>query len=448
MLRGEEIKERLKGIVSEAGYRLWIEPLSFDIPEEGAVTVVCPNQFVANWVAENYQEQIQEVIQTLGRKGIEFRIREEERPDERQLLLPYDPGRLLGRRLCDRYTFEEFVVGQSNYYAYSACYALAQGDPSSSRIIYLFSKTGLGKSHLSQAIGHHILRQNRDLRVCYLTAQDFTNQMVRAIKTNTIDRFKERFRQGCDVLLLEEVHFLTGKDYTQAELALTLDYLFDENKAVIFTSTAAPREIPKIQESLRSRLSAGLITSINPPDYETRVKIIERKARRQKTVLSEEVVHYLAGALTGDIRQIEGAIVGLLARASLLKHPVNLDLAREVVRELVGDRRDVTKERIIELVCRYFQVSREELKSPSRRRRISYPRQMAMYLCRKFTGETFEAIGRMFNRDHATVVHAVNSISRRSRKEPNTRYQVEYLCQQIEDLIGRGGQPRVVTQAG
>ncbi|HFB83172.1 MAG TPA: chromosomal replication initiator protein DnaA [Thermodesulfatator sp.] len=444
MVRGEEIKERLKNVISESGYRLWIEPLTIEAQGEGAVRFICPNRFMANWIAENYQEQIKKVVKELGGQDLLFQVREEE-AEEKQLFLPYEPARLLGRRLCDRYTFDEFVVGDSNYYAYSACYSLAQGDPNS-KILYLFSKTGLGKSHLSQAIGHHVLREKRDLRVCYLTAQDFTNQMVRAIKTNTIDRFKERFRQGCDILMLEEVHFLTGKDYTQAELALTLDYLFDDNKAVVFTSTAPPREIPKIQESLRSRLSAGLITSINPPDYQTRVKIIERKARRQKTVLSEEVIHYLATSLTGDIRQIEGAIVGLLTRASLLKHPVDLDLAREVVRELVGDRRDVTKEKIIELVCRYFQVSRDELRSPSRRRSVSYPRQMAMYLCRKFTGETLEAIGRMFNRDHATVVHALNTISRRSSKEAKTRYQLEYLCQQIEDLIGETGASGVAVQ--
>ncbi len=431
----EKLKHALKERLPEASYKVWIQPIRCLGLSENTLVLACPNHFSLTWITENYFSIIEEIINTQN-LSIKVKLVAEESPPPKMIQpdLPYDPTRLIGRRLSPRYTFEEFVVGECNRLAYATCWSLAtrrqQGN-----IVYLYADTGLGKSHLSQAVGNYLLSNPGKERICYLTAQDFTTQVVRALKTDRLDDFKQKLRGGCEILMLEEIHFFAGKEFTQAELAITLDYLYDTGKTVVFTADRPPQKISKLDPSLRSRLSAGVLVHINPPDYKTRVNIIKRKAKNQGFEFPEEVVTYLAKHLRGDIRQIESAVIGLVARSSFLRQSIDLALARELIQEILPEEPQITKELILDLVCHHFRITKEELCSKSRKRRITFPRQVAMYLCRKFTGESLQTIGKLFNRDHATVIYAIGKVEKELSRPGSIKYQIEYLYREIEERV-------------
>jgi chromosomal replication initiator protein len=431
----DELREVLRSRLSESSYQVWIAPLRYKETEGDDIVVECPNHFFANWVQEHYLPLLKENTVRAGRAwGIKLCPEETTKdPCRAQLHLPnFAPNELPRPRFSEKFTFEEFVVGESNRYAHAACWAAANEDSSHSNVIFIQSHAGLGKSHLSQAVGQTFLERRPRARLCYLTANDFTNQMVRAIQDGHIDSFKRRYRENCDVLLLEEVQTLAGRERTQTELAMALDGLFDEGKIVIFTGSQLPRQIPKVSEQLESRLGCGLITSINPPGPATRRKILLRKAKSQGIRLEQDVVDFLAQHLTGDIRRIEGAVVGLVARSSLLRHPVDMDLARQVVDNLVGEPVVITVDTITDTICRHYRVTKEEIRSKSRKRSIAWPRQVAMYLSRRYTESSLEVIGRAFNRDHATVLHSVKRITTQMEQSGKLRDQVEFLRDRLE----------------
>ncbi|OCC15289.1 Chromosomal replication initiator protein DnaA [Dissulfuribacter thermophilus] len=440
MNRAEEawivLKEKLSQKISEGSYRIWIQPLTFDSFEDNTLYLKCPNQFSASWIREHYLPLIQdEIRKELGDCSIKLipveRVKDAKK---RQLHLPtFSPTELPQPRFCQWFTFEEFVVGESNQYAYEVCKNVAYGGSKrTGEVVFLQADSGLGKSHLAQAVGQYVYKRAPQKRLCYINANDFTHQVVRALKDGNLEDLKERYRRKVDVLLLEEVHSFSGRKRTQAELANTLDYLLDSGKLVVFTSSRLPREIPKLDSQLRSRLDLGIITSINPPDYETRVKIIERKARRHGVSLDRGVVEYMAHYLRGDIRRIEGAVVGLITKSSIQKRPMDLNLAQEVLQEMMGDLEPLNLKKIISLVVRHFNVSVEELRSSSRKKSVTVPRQIAMYLARTYTDETLNVIGKEFKRDHATVVHAVKKIEKGLKMNSKIKHQVEFLKEQLE----------------
>ncbi len=431
----EKSKEIFKDKVSESSYKVWIEPLRYLDTQGNTIVVSCPNQFFASWVQENYLPLLRDHLAQSGRT-MDIKLVPVEREKAAacaQLHLPkFSPTELPRPRFCHRFTFSEFVVGSSNEYAYSACLATAEGAESHSNIIYLHADSGLGKSHLVQALGQRFLEREPNVRLCYLTANEFTNQVVKAIKNGEMESFKRRYRQECDVLLLEQVHSLSGRERTQIELALALDPILDTGKTVVFTGNKLPRQISKLNDSLRSRLSCGLITSINPPDYRTRQKIVARKAKSQGIMLEPDMVDFLARNLKGDIRRIEGAVIGLIAKSSILKRPIDMDLAKEVLGDIVGEPAPITLEAIKKLVCKHFKLTVDEIRSKSRKRSIARPRQIAMFLSRRFTEASLEAIGREFNRDHATVLHSVKRIKKELESTSKMRHQLDYLIDMLE----------------
>jgi chromosomal replication initiator protein len=429
------LKEILRSKIPEGSYRVWITPLTYGGTEGDTIIIHCPNQFFVSWVQEHYLHMLNEALIQEGHTW-KIRLSPAEIAKEaarNQLHLPnFAPSEVPRPRFCERFTFNEFVVGDSNRYAFSACWATANGGDNHNNVIYLHSEAGLGKSHLTQAVGQKILEEIPDTRLCYLTANDFTTQVVRSIKNGQMDTFVRRYQNDCDVLLLEEVHSFAGRERTQAELALALDHLMDAGKTIIFTGSQLPRQIPSVNDQLRSRLVSGLITSINPPDLSTRKKIIERKATNHGICLRKEIIDFLAQHLTGDIRRIEGSVIGLVTKSSILRQPVDMDLAREVVKDLVGEPEAITVVTIREIICRHFQLSRDDICSKSRKSSITRPRQVAMYLARRFTESSLETIGREFNRDHATVLHSVNRIKKQLNESGKLRHQLEFLINQLE----------------
>jgi chromosomal replication initiator protein len=290
----------------------------------------------------------------------------------------------------------------------------------------------MGKSHLSQAVGHYILSEYPTERVYYTTAEDFSNEMVNAFRHDNINTFKGKYRNQCDVLLLEDVHHLSGKERTQIELALTLDTLFEAGKKIIFSSCYLPAEIPKLNDKLTSRLSCGLISNIDPPNFRTRVRILKKKSKLNGHKVPEDVIHYLAAELTEDVRQLESGLIGVTAKSYLLGIPIDLSLAESVVKNIVHQRKNITIDAIKRLICKYYSISINDIVSSSRKQSIVRPRQIAIYLSRRYTDSPLQAIGRSFNRYHATALHSISVVERGLKENGSMQKQVEFLCHKLE----------------
>lgn len=445
--RWEEVKSHIKEKLPENSFSLWINPITLLDESEDALVLGCPNKFSLNWIMENYMGIMEEKLGDMGNNN--YKIVLEVSPPEkrevvpnlleksRQLILPnMDSNRMNGRRTFNKeFTFDRFVVGECNEFAYSASKALAMGETWSYDSLFILANTGLGKSHLSQSIGHAILEKTPNIRAYYITAEDFVNEMVFALKHNRIEEFKNRYRRSCDVLLLEEVHFLSGKEKTQQELGYTLDILANDGKKIIFTSALLPKDIPNMSKELSSRLTSGIITTLGRPDYETRVKIIEKKSSEHNLRLPDDITHLFAEYLTRDIRQIESAIRCLRAKSELLKAKIDLSLAKEVIKCYVTEQNQVSIDDIKKVICQYFKVDPTTLQSKSRKKIYSYPRNIYVYLCRNYSSATLEEIGRSINRNHSTIVYSSEVIERKIRLDNRTKNQVNFLKEKIKEMM-------------
>ena len=436
------VKNAVKEKIPDHCYRMWIEPVEYGDKTEDGLILSVPNQFYRKRILTNYVDLLEtEFSQVTGKEcklsiGISHKKGDPEIQlgvQHHQMSLPNMKGEhYRGRVLCRNFTFDHFVVGENNGFAYSAALSLASKKSTNQNSLFLLSKTGNGKSHLSQAIGHHILKEFPTERVFYITAEDFANEMVASFQNNSIGQFKQKYQNQCDVLLLEDVHYLTGKNRTQLELAWVLDSLFDSDKKIIFSSCYLPGEIPKLNDKLRSRLSSGLISNIDPPDYKTRVKILKMKSMFSDQILPEEIIQYLAGELSDNVRQLESGLIGVTAKSSLLGVPIDLDLAESVVGNIVQQYRNITIDVIKKMVCKYYNVTMKELVSRSRKQRVVRPRQVAIFLARKYTDQPLQAIGKMFNRYHATALYAISAIERGLKTDVPLRQHVKLLSQKLE----------------
>jgi chromosomal replication initiator protein len=300
--------------------------------------------------------------------------------------------------------------------------------------LYINSSTGLGKSHLTHAVAHTLLAEAPSTRLRYVTAQQFASEMVRGIKTGSMDTFKSSYHDNCDFLLVEDIHSLKGKKKTQEEFNELLDSLIKSGKRVILTANNAPRDLKGIDSELRSRMGAGLVTTIQAPDLATRHRIVANKVLQSGLNLAEEAISYISQQIHGDVRRIESALLSLSAKASFIGGAVEMDLVRDVVADTVGMSQNLTTALIGELISREFNVSYKDLQSRSRKKVISFPRQVAMYLGRKHTEETLGSIGKIFNRNHATVLHSVKVVSELCRRDTSVRRQVEILDRKMAEL--------------
>lgn len=437
----EAVKTEIKNRIPHHSYRMWMEPLEFEASENGALVLSCPNIFFKKRVQDQYGDLIETLTKEATGKPFSLFLKVSGRKASKkkqvdsaiQLVLPHEHLQSYsGRRLRKEFTFDHFVVGANNDFAFCAALALASGKNTQKNSLFLISKTGLGKSHLSQAAGQYILSEKPSERVFYITAEDFTNEMVQAFRQGDINAFKKKYRDGCDVLLMEDIHYLSGKERTQVELALTLESLMEANKKIIFSSCYTPSDIPKFNDKLRSCLNCGLISPIEPPDYRTRVRILKKKSQTNGYPIPEEVTHYLASELTEDVRQLESGLIGVTAKSSLLGIPVNLSLAESVVKNIARVKKSITIDVIKKLVCKQFKVSVGDVVSRSRKQCFVRPRQIAMYLSRQYTDSPLQTIGKSFNRYHATALHAISTIEKEIKKNTVIREQVAFLSERLE----------------
>ncbi|RZW26614.1 MAG: chromosomal replication initiator protein DnaA [Desulfobulbaceae bacterium] len=435
----EKAKAALQDLLSESVYSLWIEPLNLHGKEDSTLVLSCPDRYFGAYVRQNYLELIGRKIAEID-ASIKTVTVTESAPSAAidhpvQMRLPSVPsGKSVVRALHPRYTFVDFMVGQSNILAQSACRSMSMLDDSIGPCLFINSTTGLGKTHLTHAIAHQLLETQPMVRLHYLTAQQFASEMVVNIKTNKMDHFKRKYQDQCDVLLVEDMQNLTGKSKTQEELNEVLDCLIKSGKRVVMTANTSPRELKGIDDEFISRMSSGLVTSIQKPDLDTRRRIISRKAQQQNVELPQVFVDYLARHVKGDVRKIESTIIAIGARAALNDNTVDEKLVEEVVKYLAGSTPELTSRGITELVSDQFKLSLEELRSKTRKRAIAFPRQVAMYLCRKHTEETLAEIGKVFNRDHSTVMHAVKVVSTLNRRDASVASQLKLLSEKLQRL--------------
>jgi len=442
----DNLKKHVKEHIPEKSYSLWIDPLSFIDEKDDALVLGCPNKFSMNWIMDHYSTLLTGGLKLLGKeRSLVFKVaapaKKKKEPDmfqpSPQMDIPnISPKKERGRFHFNReFTFDRFVVGSCNEFAYSASRAMASGGSCSYDSLFMMANTGLGKSHLSQSIGQMLLENNPDVRAYYITAEDFVNEMIFALKNNRIDEFKNKYRRSCDVLMLEEVHFLSGKEKIQAELGYTLDALANDRKKLIFTSSLLPKDIPNMSKELSSRLTSGLITTLEKPDHNTKVKIIEKKASEHNLMLSEEIVHLFAEKLTKDIRQIESVLRCFKAKADLMKVKSDINLAREVLSYHITEQGAISLDSIKKLVCKYYQIENSVLPSKSRKKIHAYPRNMYVYLSRNYSAATLEEIGKSINRNHSTVIYSSEVIEKKLRIDKKVKNQVDFFSEKIKETV-------------
>ncbi|MCB2225721.1 MAG: chromosomal replication initiator protein DnaA [Desulfarculaceae bacterium] len=415
---------------------LWLEPLRPQSLRDNCLVVSCPNRLHCNTVRERFAPNLERGLQAAlpgARLSLEVAPPPPPAtgpaPQPRQMELPR-----IGwaqPRLNQRFVFDNFLAGGGNEFACAAAKALAGGSGLFSNSLFLMSATGLGKSHLTQAVGHQVMGLKPGSRVAYLTAEEFTNQMTAAIRGKRTQQFKDRFRASCDLLLLEEVQFLAGKEKTQEELVFTLDALADQGKRVLFTGRMLPAEVKGLSSALASRLADCVAVGIEPPDFKTRVRILERQAAQEGVRVPRAVLEFLAEEIPGDMRRMRSALVGILARGSLAGRPLDLSLAAEVLGSISARLARHTPEKIRDLVASVYGLTVAVLTGKSRKKAVVTPRNLAMFLSRRHTDASYKAIGEVFHRDHATVMYGVDQIERRLGAEPKLAAELTFLEQRL-----------------
>ncbi len=435
------VKTLLKKDIPGHCYRMWIEPIAIREKKDDAIVLACPNLFSKKRVSDHYGELIEKAVSHVMCRGIKVRLVVDPMPSKKIMTQPSDCQMKLpamdkpatgGYLLREDFTFEQFVVGKNSDFAYSAALSLAACNQGCRNALYLLADTGLGKTHLLQAAGNHIKTMFPQERVYYITAEDFMNEMTDSYRRHSLHSFKEKYRKSCDVLLLEDVHFLSGKKGTQEELSNTLESLMNANKKIIYSSCYLPSDIPKLNDKLKSRLCCGLISKIDHPDYKTRLRILKKTAKANGYAIPDEVCQYLASELTEDVRQLKSGFIGVTAKASLLGSAVDVSLARSVVKNIVTARERITLDSIKRLVCKYYNVTLTDLTSRSRRQTIVRPRQVAMFLSRRYTDHSLQTIGKSFNRYHATTLYALKAVEKGVKENGPFQKHVAFLSERLE----------------
>jgi chromosomal replication initiator protein len=426
-----EVKER----IGKQNYDTWIKPIRFASRNKSEIKLEVPNKFFRDWLIEHYLTQIEDVLSSFakdsvrvvfevnekleGRLTVDRSSKKEEKERERQER---------NTNLIPKYTFDNFIIGASNQFAHAACVAVANQPGDHYNPLFIYGGVGLGKTHLVNAIGHHSVTQRPSLKVAYLSSESFMNELIASLRRDRMDEFKRKFR-NVDILILDDVQFIAGKERTQEEFFHTFNSLYDSHKQIVITSDKFPKEIPGIEDRLRNRFEWGLIADIQPPDMETRVAILQKKAEVEGVQLPHDVAIFLASNIDSNVRELEGSLTRLGAFSSLTKATITIDLTKELLRNtLKGTQREITIENIQKTICDYFNIRVGDLKAKRRTQNIALPRQVAMYLCRKYTETSFPAIGDKFGgRDHSTVIHASKTIERKIKEDPHMQQTIEKL---------------------
>ncbi|RBP36148.1 chromosomal replication initiator protein DnaA [Garciella nitratireducens] len=434
----EKTLEIIKSELTEVSFNTWlktIEPISY---QNNKMVLGVPNDFTKGILEARYVVLISNALQQVTGEQIHvsFKIPTEEIQKEvyQEDNISYSKE-IPSPNLNEKYTFETFVIGNSNRFAHAASLAVAEAPAEAYNPLFIYGGVGLGKTHLMHAIGHYILNQNPKAKVMYVSSEKFTNELINSIRDDKNVEFRKRYR-NIDVLLVDDIQFIAGKESTQEEFFHTFNALHDANKQIIISSDRPPKEIPTLEDRLRSRFEWGLIADIQPPDLETRIAILRKKATVENLEVPNEVMHFIATKIKSNIRELEGALIRIVAYSSLTGQDITIDLANEALKDIISgnDPKKITVSMIKEVVAEYFNMKVEDFNSKRRTRAIAYPRQIAMYLSREMTDLSLPKVGEEFGgRDHSTVIHACDKISNDIKKDLSLKNTIEKLKKEIEN---------------
>ncbi len=420
-------------------FHTWIRPIRPVRFDGNRLVLEVPNRFFADWLRENrYIQMIEAALSArcgvpasvqcvVAKREKPFRTAETPARPVSPTPQPWvDRARKIG--LNPKYTFDTFVVGSSNQFAHAASLAVAEKSPRTYNPLFIYGGVGLGKTHLLNAIGNFKLVNYPDVRVCYIHSESFINELIQALANKRMPEFREKYRR-MDILLMDDIQFIAGKERTQEEFFHTFNALYETHKNIVVTSDRFPKEIPGLEDRLRSRFEWGLIADIQPPDMETKVAILHKKAEIESIPLPNDVAHFLASHFTSNIRELEGSLVRIAAFASLMDAEITVDLAREALKDFIRDTgRAVTVEKILKTVAQHYHLSVTDLRGKRRTKAVARPRQIAMYLARELTDLSFPEIGRRIGgRDHTTVMYACEKIAQALGSDPDLRRDVDVL---------------------
>ena len=440
----DQILARIETKVNGHSFSTWFRPTSFVADGGSAITIRVPNPLFKDWLTKHYSVVLAEAMAEVRRADTSLLFVAEPAPATPIPLEPptappahgeealtVDADHQVG--LNPRYTFDTFIVGPSNQFAHAACRAVAEAPSRSYNPLFIYGGVGLGKTHLMHAVGQYVLRHDAGLKLTYISSERFMNEMINAIRYDRILDFRERYR-SVDILLVDDIQFVSGKVSTQTEFFHTFNSLYDAQKQIVLSSDRPPHEIPALEERLRSRFEWGLIADIQPPDLETKVAILRRKAEAEAVPLPDNVAMYVAGRIKSNIRELEGSLIRLIAYASLTGREISLELTQEVLRNVIDqDDKAVTIERIQKYVSDYYQLKVGELKSRNNSKSIAMPRQIAMYLCKNLTHASLPEIGRSFGgKHHSTVIHSIKKVEELRKKNSDFHRQVTNLLENLK----------------
>jgi len=435
----DQILGRVEAKVNRHSFYTWFKPTSFLAEEAASILVRVPNATFREWLTKHYSSVISEAMTEVEKGHLSVNFIAEAPPDavppdaaaiplgpdeaavlETPLLSGTPPVAPGAAGLNPRYMFDTFIVGTSNQFANAACRAVAEAPSRSYNPLFIYGGVGLGKTHLMHAIGHYVLQHDSNLKLTYISAERFMNEMINAVRYDRIIDFRERYRT-VDVLLVDDVQFIAGKEGTQTEFFHTFNALYDSQKQIVISSDCPPHEIPQLEERLRSRFEWGLIADIQSPDLETKVAILKKKADAEAVPLPDDVAIYIAGKIKSNIRELEGSLIRLIAYASLTGQEISLGLAHEVLRNILDhEEKAITIEIIQKFVADYYNLKLADLKSRNNSKSVVMPRQIAMYLCNSLTHASLPEIGRSFGgKHHSTVIHSIRKVEDMRKRNPD-----------------------------
>jgi chromosomal replication initiator protein len=456
----DELLRSLKASVNREIFETWFLPIQFEELDTSARTLRlrAPNHVVRDWVVSHYSNLLNQSMKEIQLGGYALTWTIDDRSvaandgpttvtvtESRQSASPHSSGAATATALApkaqsvdfslnSKYTFESFVVGSCNQFAHAASLAVAEAPGKTYNPLYLYGGVGLGKTHLMHACGHQIKRMNQHLRLCYISSEKFMNELINAIRYDKTQNFRERYR-SVDVLLIDDVQFMAGKERTQEEFFHTFNALYEQQKQIVISSDCPPREIPTLEERLHSRFEWGLIADLEPPDLETKVAILKRKAELMGIVLEDDIALFIASRVKNNVRELEGSLVRLIAISSLRGQPISKVLAQDAIRNIAADEDPgvVTIEQIQRAVASNYRITLGELVTKSNARQYSLPRQVAMYLCKQMTKHSFPEIGRAFGgKHHTTVMHSVDKIETLVSTDSALRKRVREITEMIQ----------------
>ncbi|MFA1819629.1 chromosomal replication initiator protein DnaA [Virgibacillus oceani] len=435
--------EKIEEKISKPSFETWLQYTKALDLDGDTLIISAPNEFARDWLENQYTKFISEILLDITGTELHTKFivpdssRKEDKEENAQSKANSTMHREVNKTvLNDKYTFDSFVIGAGNRFAHAASLAVAEAPAKAYNPLFIYGGVGLGKTHLMQAIGHYVQDHDPDARVVYLSSEKFTNEFINAIMDNKTTAFRNKYR-NVDVLLIDDIQFIAGKESTQEEFFHTFNTLHEESKQIIISSDRPPKEIPTLEDRLRSRFEWGLITDITPPDLETRIAILSKKARAEGLDMPNEVMLYIANQIDTNIRELEGALIRVQAYSSLVNQDIDASLAADALKDIIPSNKPlvITIQRIQETVGEKYNVKLEEMLAKRRTKAIAFPRQIAMYLSRELTDSSLPKIGEEFGgRDHTTVIHAHDKLTRLMENDTQLSKDIEQIKEQLKTL--------------